>query len=114
MNENKWYIINYGNSKNGLLYKNYNDAKLDAGKHLVQRVILDENWEDPDDEDWVVPTDEDAKQRPMVRVRDNCDVYWQDATLLSVSDRGCWRFAVSIDGVFGTYDKCRMRVSKKI
>jgi len=118
MQRREWYMIDYDaivGSKGDLVYYTYEAAKAKAGKYPVRKVVVDETWEEPEEE-WVTPTDEDARHRPMVQVRFLGD--WYDAKLLAVVCHGKNKFIVEEDRpdwgeVVRLYDICRMKASER-
>jgi hypothetical protein len=118
MQRREWYIVDYGvvvGSKGDLVYYTYESAKAVARNYPVRKVVVDETWEEPEEE-WVTPTDEDARHRPMVQVRFLGD--WYDAKLLAVTEADDdYRFIVTgcFDGREGIkpYARCRMQATER-
>jgi hypothetical protein len=117
MPKNEWFTINYGGNLDGmaqLVYRTYEEAKENADKYPVLKLVVDKSWKSPE-EKWVTPTDWDAKHRPTVEVRFLGD--WHVAVLLAVIERDNIPFYVVAEGACGTkveiYEQCRMRSSYK-
>ena len=59
--------------------------------------------------EWVTPTDEDAKQRPLVEVRDCEGDEWVGGELLYVRDQARYPYYTVVDDDLIQFKYCRMK-----